>query len=46
MCPLLYTNTKYRYVIVDRFLSFIAKQHEEEIDFLRKQIKEEGYSFA
>ena len=41
-----YIDLEYRYVIVDRFLSFIAKQHEEEIDFLRKQIKEEGYSFA
>lgn len=32
-------NLEYRYVIVNAFLSFVAKQHENEIDFLRKQIK-------
>ncbi|MGL5151289.1 MAG: hypothetical protein ACRC7N_12035 [Clostridium sp.] len=41
-----YIDLEYRYVIVDAFLSFIAKQHEEEIDLLRKQIREDGYGFA
>lgn len=35
-----YIDDEYRYVIVDEFLSFVAKEHEEEIDFFRKQIKE------
>lgn len=35
-----YIDDEYRYVIVDEFLSFVAKEHAEEINFFRKQIKE------
>ncbi|MBC2457014.1 hypothetical protein [Clostridium beijerinckii] len=41
-----YIDLEYRYVIVDRFLSFIAKQHDEEIDLLRRQIKEGEFDYA
>jgi hypothetical protein len=36
-------NSEYRYVIVDAFLSFVAKCHEDEINLLRMQLKEESY---
>jgi Trm5-related predicted tRNA methylase len=35
-----------RYIIVDAFLSFIAEQHDEEISFLKQQIKDGGFGFA
>lgn len=41
-----YIDLEYRYVIVDKFLSFIAKQHEEEINLLRRQIKEGVHSYV
>ncbi len=37
---------EYRYVIVDAFLSFVAKQHEEEIELFRSQIRDGGYDYA
>ena len=36
-------DSEYRYVIVDEFLSFIARDHKEEISFFRSQIKENSY---
>lgn len=41
-----YIDLEYRYVIVDAFMSFIAKQHEEEISLLKQQIKDGGYGYA
>jgi hypothetical protein len=32
--------------IVDAFLSFVAKQHEEEISFLKQQIRDGGLGYA
>lgn len=37
---------EYRYVIVDAFLSFVAKQHEEAIELFRSQIRDGGYDYA
>lgn len=36
----------YRYVYVDSFFKFIAKQHQEEINTLKSQIKDGGHSYA
>ena len=41
-----YIDPEYRYVVVDTFLSFVAKQHEDEISFLKQQIKDGGYDYA
>lgn len=41
-----YINPETRYVIVDAFLGFIAKQHNDEISVLRQQIKEGGFEYA
>lgn len=41
-----YIDLNYRYVIVDAFLSFVANEHKEEIDFLRQQIREGVYGNA
>lgn len=41
-----YLDPSYRYVYVDSFLSFIAEQHEEEINFLKQQIKDGGFGYA
>ena len=38
-----FLDPKYRYIFVDVFLTFIAKQHEEEISFFKSQIKDGGY---
>ncbi|MFP7442923.1 hypothetical protein SFC50_04390 [Bacillus infantis] len=40
-----YLNPDYRYVFVDSFLSFVAKMHNEEINFLKRMFKEDGYGF-
>lgn len=37
---------EYRYVIVDAFLAFVMKQHEEEIEVFRVQIREGGFDYA
>ncbi len=39
-------DIKYRYVIVDAFLSFIVDEHRTEIDFLSAQERELSYSYA
>ena len=36
-------DEKYRFVIVDSFLSFIAQKHISEIKELKKKLKEDGY---
>lgn len=41
-----YVDTEYRYVIVDKFLDFVAEEHEEEISFLKAQIRDGGMGFA
>lgn len=40
-----YIDEDYRYVIVDSFLSFVAKQHSDEINFLQSQAREDGYAY-
>ncbi len=39
-------DMEYRYVIVDKFLDFVADEHEEEISFLKAQIRDGGMGFA
>ena len=34
---------KYRYVIVDAFMSFVARMHQEEIDLYTRNIGEDSY---
>ena len=41
-----YIDPGYRYVAVDRFLDFIAKEHDDEISFLKSQIKDGGFGYA
>lgn len=41
-----YINPENRYVIVDAFLDFVAEQHEEEISFLKQQIRDGGLGYA
>lgn len=41
-----YIDLNYRYVIVDAFLSYVANEHKDEIDFLRQQIREGVYGYA
>lgn len=41
-----YLDPNYRYVIVDAFLGFVVQRHDEEISFLRKQIREGGVGDA
>ena len=41
-----YIDPDYRYVIVDAFLEFIAMEHDDEITFLKSQIKDGGMGFA
>jgi hypothetical protein len=40
-----YLNPENRYVIVDVFLAFVAKQHEDEISFLKQQIRNGGLGY-
>ena len=39
-------DPEYRYVIVDAFLEFIAMEHDEEIAFLKSQIRDGGMGYA
>lgn len=41
-----YIDADYRYVIVDAFLEFIAMEHDEEIAFMKSQIKDGGMGYA
>lgn len=41
-----YIDAEYRYVIVDKFLDYVADEHEEEISFLKAQIRDGGMGFA
>lgn len=41
-----YIDPDYRYVIVDAFLEFIAMEHDDEITFLKSQIKDGGMGYA
>ena len=41
-----YIDPEYRYVIVDAFLSFVADKHDDEIAFLKAQIKDGGMGYA
>lgn len=41
-----YIDTDYRYVIVDVFLEFIAAEHDEEIAFLKSQIRDGCMGYA
>ena len=41
-----YIDPDYRYVIVDAFLEFIAMEHEEEIAFMKSQIRDGGMGYA
>ncbi len=41
-----YIDTNYRYVIVDAFFEFIAMEHDDEIAFLKSQIRDGGMGYA
>ncbi len=41
-----YIDPDYRYVIVDAFLEFIAMEHDDEIEFLKSQIRDGGIEYA
>ena len=41
-----FLDPKYRYIFVDVFMDFIAKQHDEDISFFKSQIKDGGYGGA
>lgn len=41
-----YIDPENRYIIVDAFLTFIAEHHEEEITFLKQQIRDGGFGYA
>ena len=41
-----YFDPAYRYVIVDAFLGFVAKKHDDEISILKQQIRDGGFGFA
>jgi hypothetical protein len=41
-----YLGPENRYIIVNAFLSFVAEQHEEEISFLKQQIRDGGLGYA
>lgn len=36
---------EYRFVLVDAFLSFVAQRHIDEINDLKKKVKDDGYGF-
>ena len=42
----IYINSEYRYVVVDRFLKFVADEHDEEISFLKSQIRDGGMGYV
>ena len=39
-------DRNYRYVIVDSFLEYVADVHDEEISFLKSQIRDGGMGFS
>ena len=39
-------DVNYRYVIVDKFLQFVADEHRDEINFFKSQIKDGGVGYA
>lgn len=41
-----YFDPAYRYVMVDAFLGFVAKKHDDEISILKQQIRDGGFGFA
>ena len=41
-----YIDPDYRYVVVDAFLEFIAMEHDDEIAFLKSQIRDGGMGYA
>ena len=41
-----YIDPEYRYVIVDAFLDYVANEHDDEISFLKAQIRDGGMGFA
>ncbi len=41
-----YIDPDYRYVIVDAFFEFIAAEHDDEIAFLKSQIRDGGMGYA
>lgn len=41
-----YIDTDYRYVLVDSFLDFVAMKHDNEISFLKSQIKDGGMGYV
>ena len=41
-----YIDPDYRYVIVDAFLEFIAMEHDDEIAYLKSQIRDGGMGYA
>lgn len=41
-----FIDPDYRYVITDAFLEFIAKQHQDETDYLKSQIRDGGMGYV
>ena len=41
-----FIDPEYKYVIVDAFLEYVALEHDEEISFLKSQIRDGGMGFA
>ena len=41
-----YIDPGYRYVIVDAFLDFVARQHQDETSFLKSQIRDGGFGYV
>lgn len=41
----LFMDSQHRFIIVDAFLSYIFKIHEEEINFLRSKLPEDSYEY-
>lgn len=41
-----YIDPAYKYVVVDRFLNYVAEEHSEEISLLKSQIKDGGMGYA
>ncbi len=41
-----YIDPNYRYVVVDAFLEYVAMEHDDEISFLKSQIRDGGMGYA
>lgn len=41
-----YIDPRYKYVVVDRFLNYVAEEHSEEISLLKSQIRDGGPEYA